>query len=188
MFFWSPRATSVPSMVSRLFSTASDSPVRELSFTFRDQLFRMRPSATIRSPASSSTMSPGTTWSPGTSIRWPSRSTLAEGALMAFRLSRDFSALKYCTVPSTALRISTAKMTRVLSRLPENMEMMAATIRMATSRSLNCSRNTESQLFFSPSARRLGPYWARRCSAWARSSPPEVTPSCSSVSLGDRLK
>ena len=188
MFFWSPRATSAPGMASRLFSTASDSPVRELSFTFSDQLLRMRPSATIRSPASSSTMSPGTTWSPGTSTRWPLRSTLAEGALMAFRLSRDFSALKYCTVPSTALRISTAKMTSVLSRLPENMEMMAATMRMATSRSLNCSAKTASQLFFSPSASRLGPYCSSRWAACWSFRPPAVTPSCLRASWGDRLK
>ena len=84
---------------------------------------------------------------------------------MAFRLSRDFSALKYCTVPKIAFRMSTAKMTRVLSRLPENMEMRAAAIRMATSRSLNCSAKTASTLFFLPSASWLGPYWASRWAA-----------------------
>ena len=61
---------------------------------------------------------------------------------MALRLSRDFSALTYCTVPSTALRISTAKITMVLSTLLDSAEITAAIIKMITSRSLNCSKNT----------------------------------------------
>ena len=77
---------------------------------------------------------------------------------MAFRLSRDFSALKYCTVPRMAFIMRTAKMTRVLSMLPENMEIRAAAIKMATSRSLNCSAKTANTLFFLPSASWLGPY------------------------------
>ena len=67
-------------------------------------------------------------------MRWPFRSTLALGALIAFRLSSDFSALQYCTVPSTAFRISTAKITSVLSMLPDAIEMRAATMRITTSR------------------------------------------------------
>ncbi len=144
-------------MVSAVFSTPSLSPVRELSFTFREKFSRMRPSATTMSPASSSTMSPGTTSAEGISTRTPSRSTLALGADMAFRLSRDFSALKCCTVPSTALRISTAKMTMVLSTFSDTAEMRAAMTRITTSRSLNCSANTMATDFFLPSLSLLGP-------------------------------
>ena len=87
-------------------------------------------------------MSPGTTSLEGTSTFAPPRKTFAVGEDIALRLSRDFSALKYCTVPRIALRIRTAKMTMVLSPCPDSMEMMAATIRITTTRSLNCSRNT----------------------------------------------
>ena len=70
---------------------------------------------------------------------------------MAFRLSSDFSAFTYCTVPSTALRISTAKMTIVLSTLPEQAEIIAAIIKMHTIKSRNCSAKIRTMLFFFPS-------------------------------------
>ena len=98
-------------------------------------------------------------------MRAPSRITLALGADMAFKLSRDFSALKCCTVPSTALRMSTAKMTMVLSASPVAREIRAAAMRIITIRSLNCSRNTWSTVFFLPSLRALGPYCSRRRAA-----------------------
>ena len=129
-------------MTSSVFSTPSDSPVKELSFTLREKFSITRPSATTRSPASRNTMSPGTTSLEGTSTFAPPRKTFAVGEDIALRLSRDFSALKYCTVPRIALRIRTAKMTMVLSPCPDSMEMMAATIRITTNRALNCSRNT----------------------------------------------
>ena len=125
----------------------------------------MRPSATTMSPASSSTMSPGTIWAEGITSRSPSRSTRAVGADMAFKLSRDFSALQCWTVPSTALRISTAKMTMVLSTLPDSMEITAAAMRITTSRSLNCSRNTCHTGFFFSSRSALGPNRSSR--SWA---------------------
>ena len=131
--------------------------VADRAIEFLEKFSKMRPSATTMSPASSSTMSPGTTWAEGITVRMPSRSTLALGADMAFRLSRDFSALKCWTVPSTALRSSTAKMTTVLSPSPETRETRAATIRMTTSRSLNCSKNTCTPVFFFPSARAFLP-------------------------------
>ena len=157
MFFRSPRATSSPGMTSAVFSTPSLSPVRELSLTFREKFSRMRPSATTMSPASSSTMSPGTIWAEGTMVRAPSRRTLAVGEDMAFRLSRDFSALKCWTVPRMALRMRTAKMTMVLSALPETAEIRAAMRRITTRRSLNCSRKTWMGVLRLPSARAFFP-------------------------------
>ena len=97
--------------------------------------------------------------------RSPSRNTRAVGADIAFKLSRDFSALQCCTVPSTALRMSTAKMTMVLSALPESIEITAATTRMTTSRSLNCSKNTCHTGFFLSSRRVFGPFFSMR--SWA---------------------
>ena len=124
------------------------------------------------SPASRSTMSPGTTSVEGISMRIPSRSTLALGDDMALRLSRDFSALRYCTEPRIALRISTAKMTMVLSTFSDSAEITAATIRIMTSKSLNCSAKTWIVLFFFPSESLLGP---KR--SFLRSASAEVSPS-----------
>ena len=107
-------------------------------------------------------MSPGTIWAEGITSRSPSRSTRAVGADMAFRLSRDFSAFTCWTVPRMALRMSTAKMTMVLSTLPDTMEMAAAAMRMTTSRSLNCSRNTCHTGFFFSSRSALGPNLSSR--------------------------
>lgn len=72
------------------------------------------------------------------------------------RLSRDFSAFSYWTVPRIALSTSTAKMTMVLSTLPEKAEITAAIMSMSTMRSLNCSRKTWSVLFFFPSESLVG--------------------------------
>ena len=155
-------------MASAVLSTPSDSPVRELSLTFREKFSRMRPSATTMSPASSSTMSPGTTSAEGISSRTPPRSTLAEGADIAFRLSRDFSAFTYWAVPKMALRTSTAKMTMVLSTFSERAEMTAAMRRMTTKRSLNCSKKIWDTLFCLPSESLLGPY----CPVRRRTSSP----------------
>ena len=127
------------------------------------------------SPASSRTMSPGTTSAEGISTRTPPRITLAGGEAMALRLSRDFSAFSYWTVPRIALSTSTAKMTMVLSTLPEKAEITAAIMSMSTMRSLNCSRKTWSVLFFFPSESLLGPYCsARRRASWADSPSAEA--------------
>ena len=164
MFFWSPRATWSASMASAVLSTPSLSPVREDSLTLREKFSSTRPSATTMSPASSRTMSPGTTSAEGISTRTPPRITLAVGEAMA-------SAFSYWTVPRIALSTSTAKMTMVLSTLPEKAEITAAIMSMSTMRSLNCSRKTWSVLFFFPSESLLGPYCsARRRASWADSA------------------
>ena len=171
MFFWSPSATLPPASGSAVFSTPSLSPVSELSLTLSEKFSRMRPSATIISPASTSTISPGTTSAEGTTSRAPPRTTLAEGEDMALRLCRDFSALQCWTVPSTAFRSSTAKMTIVLSALPDSMEITAAASRITTNRSLNWEKNTCRTDLPRSSARVLRPYRARRAAASAGERP-----------------
>ena len=120
-------------------------------------------------------------------MRVPPRMTLADGDDMALRLCSDFSALQCCTVPSTAFRISTAKITTVLSTLPESMEITAAAIRITTSRSLNCEKNTSTTDFLFPSARAFRPYFCRRSAASAPDRPLRVLPispsACSAVRL-----
>ena len=66
--------------------------------------------------------------------------TRALGVDSCFRASSDFCALTVCTVPKIEFIVMTARMTIVLSSSPEIMLMMAATIRIRTSRSLNCER------------------------------------------------
>ena len=128
----------------------------------------MRPSAAAISPASSSRISPGTRESAEISSFSPSRSTRAWGADIAFRLSRDFCALKCCTVPRIAFRISTVIITIVPSQPPVSAEMIAAISRITTSKSANCSANTRSTLFCLPSISLFSPYCASRFCA----SPP----------------
>ena len=91
MFFRSPKGTSPP-MGSSAFSTGKLSPVRALSSHFKLAHSSSRPSAQIESPASSTTTSPGTTSRPGAWTTWPFRTTLAVGADIRFRLSREAAA------------------------------------------------------------------------------------------------
>ena len=77
----------------------------------------------------------------------PSRITLAVGAAICLRLSRDAAAFLVCTVPRTAFMVMTARMTMVLSTSPSNAETTAARIRMITRKSANCSRKIRRVLF-----------------------------------------
>ena len=90
MLLCSAKGTGELLKVSDCFSTLSDSPVRELSFTIRLWHSKILPSATTRSPASKRRMSPGTTREDGISMVCPSRRTRAAGEDKAFRLFRDF--------------------------------------------------------------------------------------------------
>ena len=124
------------------FSTLRDSPVRELSLTASLLTSKSRPSAATRSPVSSIKISPGTTRADGRERLSPARMTLASGEDSSFKLSRDFSALRCCTVPRAAFKSNTAKITIALSGSPVSMDTAAAAIKMITSKSLNWLKNT----------------------------------------------
>ena len=175
-----------PKTVSCL-STFSDSPVRELSLTCRPYTSIRRASAATKSPASSSRISPGTTWEEGMSACLPSRRTRASGEDRDFRLSRDFSAFWCCTVPNTAFSSSTAKITPALPGSPVTMEIPAATIRIMTSRSLNCSRNTCHHCLRPASSITFSPYCFSRSFASRLSNPCPPVVSCDIVSCFDSL-
>ena len=132
-------------------------------------------------------MSPGTISVELTTMRVPPRITLADGDDMALRLCRDFSALQCCTVPSTAFRMSTAKMTTVLSTLPESREITAAASRITTSRSLNCEKNTSTTDFRFASASAFCPYFCRRAAASSPDRPLRLLSISPSVCSADRL-
>ena len=156
MFTLSPKGTSLSKVVSNL-SVLVDSPVKELSFTCNEKLSKILPSAVTRSPASSKRISPGTTSFAAISCFSPSLKTFAAGADKDFRASNDFSALTCWTVPKIAFKIKTTIITAVLSKLPVNAEITAATIKMMTIKSLNCSKKTSKILFFLPSIKAFGP-------------------------------
>ena len=127
------------------------------------------------SPASSITISPGTISLDGISCFTPFLITLALGEDNCLRLSNERCALTCCTVPRTAFIISTSNITMVLSALPENMEMIAAIIKITTSKSQNCPKNTSRVLFFFPSCRIFSPICLRISSTWASFNPCSVT-------------
>ena len=187
MFFRSPRGTS-PSMTSAAFSTGRLSPVRALSAVFRLAHSSRRPSAQTASPASSTTISPGTTSRPGIWTTVPSRRTFAVGADICFRLSREASAFTVWTVPRTAFMVITARITTVLSTSPSTAETTAARIRMITKKSANCSKKIRNVDFFPPSRSSLGPYRSsRRAASWLV-RPPGPLSRVSSRSLPDRCQ
>ena len=182
MFLRSPSAAS-PSMGSTSFSTGRLSPVRALSSHFKLALSSRRPSAQTESPASSTTTSPGTTSRPGIWTTWPSRSTLAVGADIRFKLSSDAAAFTVWTVPSTAFMVMTAKITRALSPSPSAADTAAARIRITTRKSRNCSRNTRATLFFPPERSSLGPQVSSRAPASAAVRPSARQPSSRNSSI-----
>ena len=111
MFERSPSATSAPGRVAAALPIGALSPVRAASCVSSVAEWRIRPSAGTMSPASSWTMSPGTTSTAGTSSTEPSRTTFACGTCMlasASMLARAFSSWRE---PSTTFsRISRATM------------------------------------------------------------------------------
>jgi hypothetical protein len=90
----SPSPTSASASTLASFATGALSPVSAASCASSVAERTTRPSAGTRSPASSTTTSPGTTWDAGTSPTLPSRSTLQCGTCRLDRastLSRAFS-------------------------------------------------------------------------------------------------
>ena len=94
---------SSPSLRSGSLSTGSDSPVSADSSVFSELALTSLASAGTMSPASSTRMSPGTTFCEDISFICPSLSTLAWGTDIFFSSSIALSALFSCITPSRAL-------------------------------------------------------------------------------------
>ncbi len=108
------------------FATGWLSPVRAASSTSRPVAAITRPSAGIRSPASTSTTSPGTIASVGTLASVPSRRTRAERASMRRRAAREASARFSWTKPMTALTSTTTMTTAGVLISPATRKLTAA--------------------------------------------------------------
>ncbi len=93
IFFWSPVATFSFSIGFPVFSTGTDSPVKDASSIFRFTASTIRPSAGILSPVLRRTMSPGTSSLAGISSSLPPLKTFAIGAASRLNASNAFSAL-----------------------------------------------------------------------------------------------
>ncbi len=93
MLFLSPRATFCWVKTAVCFLTASDSPVSAASIQVREDASSSRASAATRSPASKARISPATKPAAGRVESFPSRRTLACGAVIFLSAAIDFSAL-----------------------------------------------------------------------------------------------
>ena len=102
----------------------------------------------------------------------PSRRTFAWGEDIFFSASKAFSARFSCTTPSTAFSTTTSRiMMQSVHSFSAKPEIMAATSRISTITSLNCSRNICSVLR-RPAARSwFFPYFSWRSVTWAAFSP-----------------
>ena len=134
IFLRSPKA-ACSGIASMILSTLRLSPVRALSSIFKLIHSMIRPSAGTISPASKRTISPGTSSLAGSCRTDPSRSTEAFGADRFFRLFKECSACRVCTVPSMAFNAITTRITAALSASPSSPDIIAAIMRMITRKS-----------------------------------------------------
>ena len=154
MFFLSPTLIS-PGNTLFVFSTGTDSPVREASSAFRLTASRRRASAGIRSPVLKKIMSPGTSSFAGISVSFPSLRTDATGAAILFRASIARSARYSWIKPRPAAKRIMTKMTMASATSPTTADRTTATRRMIIMKFLNCSRKIFQGETFSPAASSL---------------------------------
>ena len=175
IFFLSPKGTSLAFSVdiaSEILLTGTDSPVSAASSTFKLALSKIRASAGTESPASNSTISPTTRFSLGVITTLPSRSTLEVAADISCSASIAFSALLSWNTPSTALRITTARMMMTSEGNSPSIAAItpliaAATIKMIIIGSVSCSKNRRTSDFFFAATSLFLPCSASRFSASA---------------------
>ncbi len=137
MLVRSPTETSPAGRTWLSLGTGALSPVSAASWASRVADRTIRPSAGTMSPASSWTMSPGTTSTAGTRTTLPSRSTLACGTCRFDRASTLARALSSCREPSATLSRTSSATMRPVETSPIRMltTVTATSIRFIGSRS-----------------------------------------------------
>ena len=189
MLVRSPRATSAEARTPASFGMGALSPVRAASWASRVAERRMRPSAGTRSPASSCTMSPGTTPVAGMRASAPSRTTRACGTCILARASTLARAVSSWRVPrpmlsTTSRATSTPVETSPMSRLTTT---TATSMRFIGSRSCTAAIANGEGGFSAVIA--LGPCDASRASTSAALRPdPASEPVAASTSSAVRAK
>src|SRR3954447_4486061 len=168
----SPSGTSSPSTGATPFETGRLSPVSADSATSRVAADRSRPSGGGMSPASTETMSPGTSCSAGSCRSSPSRCTFALMIIIFCRAATAAAALPSWFRPSTAL-----KTVRKSSMIPVPYWPRGTMLPMPATRSTICigswywrSKARQRGSAFA-SANLFGPYFCRRDAASAAVSP-----------------
>ena len=146
--FDAPAGFSAPEGASlACFSAGYGSPVRRAWLTKRSRLSSSREFAGTRSPAISSTMSPGTSCSIGTDRLAPLRRTVAWTATDRRSASTAFCARTSWTKSSVILIVTMVTTMKKLAMSPVAADNALATSRMMTSglrkRLRNCSQSGE---------------------------------------------
>ena len=154
-----------------------DSPVSAASCMRRPCTAVKRRSAGTTCPASSTTVSPGTTSRAAMSCSLPSRRTCACGAAIRCRASSAFSARYSCTTPITALMSTMARMMYASDRSPTAPATTAAASSTRIIRSLNCPRKMPRMVRLRLPSSSLGPCSRSRSAASAADSPSPSAPS-----------
>ena len=173
----SPSASLSPTRASVRFSTVTDSPVSVDSSTLSCAASSSRRSAGIWLPASSSTMSPGTSAVAGTTCTAPLRSTVACAAASWRSAAMAWSARQACTKPMTALSTTMTRITSVSVTSPTSPEMTAAPSSTSTMKSLNWSASRRHQGRSCDAANSLVPWVVlRRCASSACRPASGLTP------------
>ena len=187
MFTRSPRAlASCAARVPVCLATVTDSPVSADSSTWSCAISIRRRSAGIWLPASSSTMSPGTSALAGTTCTSPLRSTVACAAASWRSAAMAWSARQACIKPMSALSTTITRMTTVSVASPTSPETTAAPSSTSTMKSLNCSINSASSPRRAWSCSSLAPCCAARrvassaCRPVSGSTPWACASSCAS--------
>ena len=176
----SPSGTSSPGTGSVCLPTGRLSPVSAASSISRVAATTTRPSAGIRLPASTRTMSPGTTSCASISIACPSRRTRAIVFIIWASAATLSSALASCRRPITALStVRPASRTVVPASSVTSAFTIAAPSRMICMKSWYWRTNALKPDSFLAPASLLGP-WVRRRSAASEAVRPRAgsTPSC----------
>ncbi|CAB4815822.1 unannotated protein [freshwater metagenome] len=161
------------------------SPVRADSAASRFAVEISRPSAGTRSPASSSTMSPGTTSRDSTYSSEPSRRTRAREVIEFRSASTDFSARCSCMKPITTLRTTTVRTIAGVLSSPDTSQATTAAV-MRSRMSLSVKPASRRRHAGTPAAATssFGPWESRRRAASCVESPSEASPLFGAVSAG----
>ena len=167
----SPSAASAAT-ASTCLGVGMLSPVRADSSISRVAAVRMRASAGTRSPASILTISPGTSWSIGTSTRSPSRRAFALTTIMFWRAEALASALPSWFMAIQALNsVRRSRKTPVKNWPGRKRQMTPATRSTSCIGSAYWRVNASRRDAFFVAAKALEPYVARRASTSAAVRP-----------------
>ena len=162
-FVRSPSATSPPGSVAASLGTGALSPVSAASCTSSVAEEMIRPSAGTTSPASSSTMSPGTSPVDSICATWPDRRTRACGTCSfasASTLARAFISWLVpmmtlnSTSPSTTSAVAICTIAKLAPTTSSSMRFIGLT---------SWPRATAHRLGGGSVGSSFGPYSARRC-------------------------